>query len=133
MAKPNPENMSKWDSLVLAVATGVSIASWCKKTKTNRSTASKWQTEPEFPVAVAAIRRRILDEAIGRFTSAVGVIADGMIELAQIAVGEPTRLAAQKAVFENLIQMTNFAELEARIAALEAIAQNNPNPGDSNP
>jgi hypothetical protein len=119
MAKPNPENVSKYESLVLAVATGVSIADWCRKTRTNRSTASKWQMEPEFDQAVNAMRRRLLNEAIGKFTGAVCRVADGMVELAERATSEPTKLAAQKAVLENLVEMTEFAEVKKRLDTLE--------------
>jgi hypothetical protein len=119
MAKPSPSNESLYESLVLAVATGSTIAAWCKRTGTGRTTASGWQREPKFAEDVAKIRKMLLDEAVGKFTKAVSDVADGMIKLAGSATSEATKLAAQKAVLEHLIQLTEFAELKNRVEEIE--------------
>jgi hypothetical protein len=114
-----PHNKAKYESLVMAVATGISIIDWCKNTKTARSTVSEWQKDPKFDRDVAAIRKQMLNGAIGKFTGAVEEMADGMIELGKKATSEPTKLNAQRSVFENLIQMTEFAEVKKRLDSLE--------------
>lgn len=114
-----PQNKAKYDAVVMAVATGVSISDWCKSTKTNRSTVSTWQKDPSFDRDVATIRRQMLDGAVGRFTGAVEKIATGMIELADSATSEPTKLSAMRSVLEHLVQMTEFAEVKKRLDALE--------------
>src|SRR3954465_14151765 len=119
MAKPHPSNESLYESLVIAVATGSTIAAWCKRTGTGRTTVSGWQREPRFAEDVARIRSELLNEAVGKFTKAVSDVADGMIKLARSATSEATRLAAQKAVLENLVQLTEFAEIKQRIEAIE--------------
>jgi hypothetical protein len=125
-----PQNKAKYDALVMAVATGVSVIDWCKSTKVARSTASTWQRDPKFDRDVAAIRRQMLNEAVGKFTGAVGKVADGMIELAESASSEPTKLSAQRAVMENLIQMTEFGEVKKRLDSLEEWRRENER-GDS--
>jgi hypothetical protein len=114
-----PHNKAKYESLVIAVATGQSIINWCKDTKTPRSTVSVWQLDPKFERDVAALRRKMVNEAIGKFVASVGQVAEGMIKLAEQAASEPTKLAAQKAVMENLVQMSDFAELRKRLDDLE--------------
>jgi hypothetical protein len=114
-----PQNKAKYESLVMAVATGISIIDWCKNTKTPRSTVSVWQTDAKFERDVAAVRRQMLNAAIGKFTGAVEKVADGMIELAEKATSESTKLNAQRSVFENLIQTTEFAEVKKRLDSLE--------------
>lgn len=114
-----PHNKSKYDALVMAVATGVSIIDWCKQTKTSRTTVSSWQRDPTFERDVATIRRQMLNEAVGKFTGAVGKVADGMIQLAESATSEPTKLSAMRSVLEHLVQMTEFAEVKKRLDALE--------------
>jgi hypothetical protein len=114
-----PHNKAKYEALVMAVATGISVADWCKSTKTARSTASTWQEDPQFDRDVAAIRRQMLNQAVGKFTGAVNKVADEMIQLAESATSEPTKLSAQRAVMENLVQMTEFAEVKKRLDSLE--------------
>jgi hypothetical protein len=103
----------------MSVATGISIIDWCKQTKTPRTTVSEWQKDPCFDRDVAAIRRQMLNGAIGKFCGAVERVADGMIALAESASSEPTKLSAQRAVMENLVQMTEFSEVKKRLDALE--------------
>lgn len=114
-----PQNKSKYDAVVMAVATGVSIIEWCRQTKTCRSTVTTWQRDPKFDRDVAAIRRQMLNEAVGKFTGAVGKVADGMIELAESAASEPTKLSAMRSVLEHLVQMTEFSEVKKRLDSLE--------------
>jgi hypothetical protein len=114
-----PHNKSKYEALVMAVATGVSILDWCRQTGTARSTVSTWQKDPDFERDVATIRRQLLNEAIGKFTGAVTRVADGMIQMAESATSEPTKLSAQRAVMEHLVQMTEFHEIKKRLDSLE--------------
>lgn len=120
MAGPTMSNIAKYESLVIAVASGVSVSAWCRTHKTARSTVAKWQSKPEFASDVQACRRRMLDRVVGKFKRAVNRAADGMIKLAASASSEATKLAAQRAVLENLVQIREFAELNQRLDDLEA-------------
>jgi hypothetical protein len=120
LSHPSNSNKSKYDSCVLAVATGVPIAEWCRSTGTNRSTVSKWQADKKtWNRDVEAIRRQLLDGALGEFTGAVRAAAQGMTELAKSAASESTRLAVCRAVIQTLIETTEFAELKDRLSEIE--------------
>ena len=67
----SPHNKSKYDALVVAVASGVSIIDWCKQTHTARSTVSEWQKDPRFEKDVSRTRRKLLDAVVGLSTGAV--------------------------------------------------------------
>lgn len=119
MGRPNESNRSIYEACVLDVATGTSIAAFCRRTKTARSTVSRWQEDPQFTRDVDRLRRELLDQAVGKFSGAVTTIADGMINLAIEAASEAVKLAAQRSVIENLMAVTEFAELKARLEAIE--------------
>ena len=119
MARPNPSNVSLYQACVLATATGESTVSFCKRTRVCRATVCKWQAEPAFDRDLERLRRKMLDQAVGKFSGAVTTIADGMIKLAMEAVSEAVRLAAQRSVVENLIQVSEFAELKTRLESIE--------------
>lgn len=119
MAIPHTNNKAKYDALVISVAAGVSISEWCRKGGVPRSTVDQWTSEPTFTADVEARRREMLVEAIGKFTAAVGEIAEGMIGLARGAESEATKLAAQRAVMGHLVELTEFAELKKRLDAVE--------------
>src|SRR3954451_11408991 len=105
MAKPHPNNRLKYDALVISVAAGESISEWCRKGGVSRSTVDQWTADPQFTADVEARRRELLAEAIGKFTAAVGEIAEGMIALARGAESEATKLAAQRAVMGHLVEL----------------------------
>jgi hypothetical protein len=86
----------------------------------NRSTVLKWQADPAFPRDVERLRRRMLDQAVGKFAGSVSEIADGMIKLALDAASEGVKLAAQRSVVENLVAMSEFGEVKDRLSKLEA-------------
>jgi hypothetical protein len=75
---------------------------------------------PEFRSNVARVRAQILDRAIGRLTGAVSDVAAGMIELAKSADSEATMLAAQKAVIATLVEVTEYNEIRAKLAQIDA-------------
>jgi hypothetical protein len=119
MARPNPSNVSLYQACVLATATGESTVSFCKRTRVCRATVCKWQSDAEFARDVERLRRKMLDQAVGKFSGAVTTIADGMIKLAMEAVSEAVRLAAGRSVVENLMQISEFAELKTRLESIE--------------
>lgn len=119
MARSTHCNAEKYESLVSAAAMGVSPSKWCRQTVTAPATAAKWQSRPEFTKDVQAIRGKLLERAVGKFTGAVNSMADAMIKLAGSALSEPTRLSAQRAMMHNLIKITEFADLTRRIELLE--------------
>ena len=108
-----------YESLAPAAAIGVSPAKWCRQTETPLATAAKWQSKPEFKEDVQKARSRLLDRAVGKFTGAVNAMADAMIQLAGSALSQTTRLAAQRSFMQNLVKISEFADLTHRVDALE--------------
>jgi hypothetical protein len=120
MARSTNSDAAKYESLVMSMAKGVPVSDWCRLTKTARSTAAKCQSEPEFTSDVQEFHRKLLHLAVSKFTRAVNLVADGTIKLAGSALSEPTKLSAQRSMMQNLVKITEFADLEQRIKELEA-------------
>jgi hypothetical protein len=117
---PSPENSkSRKSQLALAIAQGTSIAVWARKNHVPNRTAFRWATEPKVRAAIESCRRRALDRAIGRLAKRVTWAADGIATLAKDAVSESVKLAALRAIFSNMMAVTEFAGLEQRITEIE--------------
>jgi hypothetical protein len=71
---------------------------------------------------VTAHRRRLIDAGLGKLTKHVGKAVAQIADLAAKAESESVRLAAARAILSELISISNFADLEARIADLESTA-----------
>ncbi|MFO0889894.1 MAG: hypothetical protein U0790_12225 [Isosphaeraceae bacterium] len=107
------------EDLALAIASGESVAAWCRRTGTATRTARTWAALPETKEKVREIRSRMVDEAIGRLTALVGEAVIGIGKLTR-AESESVRLAACRAILSDLLVIKSHAELESRIADLEA-------------
>ncbi len=73
--------------LAVAVAEGTAIAKWAASNEVPERTAYRWAAEPEMRSEIESIRRRALDEAIGRLARRATWAVDGIVEL-----GEERRL-----------------------------------------
>jgi hypothetical protein len=120
---PSKRNENRLNSLAFAVAAGRSVASWCGEHKIPKRTAYDWTKLPEFKVMVSAHRRRLIDVGLGKLTKHVGKAVAQIAELATSAESESVRLAAARAILSELIAIGNYADLEARVADLEARAE----------
>ena len=80
----------KYESLVAAAAMGVAPSKWCRQTETARAEADKWESKPDFTKDVQAVRGKLLERAIGKFTGAVNSVADAMINIAGSAFSTAT-------------------------------------------
>jgi hypothetical protein len=115
MAKPNESNKSRYDALVLAVASGVSVAKWCRSTRTPRKTVDDWMREPEFRAAVEGIRQQCRDEGIGVLTAAMREAAEGMVFLSKKSTSDQVKLSAQRAILD----VGSFETVQQRLKELE--------------
>ena len=118
---PNPEN-SRQDQrtqLIVAIAQGVSVAVWARTNNVPRRTAFRWASEAKVRASVESCRRRALDRAIGRMAKHVNWAANGIVKLARDAESESVRLAALRAIFSNMMAISEFAGLEGRMAQIE--------------
>ena len=115
--KKNPKLL---DELALDVANGGSIPAWAVKHKISERTVYSWTAKPEFRAMVAMHRRRITDAVVGLLARCAKKSVVQIATLADSASAEPVRLAAARAILTELVNISGFADLEARIAQLES-------------
>jgi hypothetical protein len=117
---PDSENsQSRKKLLALAIARGTSIAAWAHKNNVPKQTANRWASEPRVRATAESCRRRALDRAIGRMTRHVAWAADQIAELATDADSQSVQLAALRAIFSNMMAVSEFAALEERMTQIE--------------
>ncbi len=119
MTSPEKSPQSQKTKFVSAIAKGVSIREWAKKNEVPERTAYRWASDPRVKARVDKCRRRALDRAIGHMSHKVNWAARGITKLAKNAVSEPVRLAALRTIFSNMMDVTEFADLQDRMTQLE--------------
>ena len=97
----------------------MSVEKWASTNDVPERTAYRWAAQPEVRSEIESIRRRDLDEAIGRLAKRAAWAVDGIVGLGENAASESVRLSAFRAVMSDLIAVSNFAGLEVRVTALE--------------
>jgi hypothetical protein len=117
MSKINNQNRKA--ALALAMAGGGTVAAWARDHQVPERTARTWSNSPEVLDQVEAIRRQVLDRAIGRLCDHAIAAADQIARLAQDANSEAVRLQAARAVLADLMTVSNYAALEGRLAEVE--------------
>ena len=106
-------------NLAVAVAHGEPIKSWAEANNTSLHTAHRWASQPEFKRAVSGIRRRCADLAAGRLAGYANKAAQVMTNLAVNANSESVKLAAFRAIFSDMMAVSEFADLEDRMTEIE--------------
>ena len=105
--------------LAAAIAEGTAVVKWASSNEVSERTAYRWAAEPEVRSEIESIRRRALDEAMGRLAKRAIWAVDGIVQLGENAASESVRLSALRAVMSDFIAVSNFAGLEGRVAELE--------------
>jgi len=105
--------------LAVAIAEGTAVEKWASSNEVPERTAYHWAAQPEVRAEVESIRRRALDEAIGRLAKRATWAVDGIVELGGNAASESVRLSALRAVMSDFIAVSNFSGLERRVTELE--------------
>ncbi len=105
--------------LAVSIAEGTPVEKWASTNDVPERTAYHWAAQPDVRAEVESIRRRALDEAIGRLAKRVNSAVEGIVELGEHAASESVRLSALRAVMSDYIKVSNFAGLEGRINVLE--------------
>ena len=103
----------------LAIAGGESIAAWAQQNGVSERTAFYWAKDPKVRREVDACRRRVINQAIGRLTGMTTKSVDGITHLAQEAESESVQLRAWRAILADQMSVSNFSDLEYRMAELE--------------
>jgi hypothetical protein len=105
--------------LALATAQGMSTAEWASVYEVPVRTAYRWAADPEVRTEVESIRRRVLDEAIGRLANNSTQAVDRIVRLGKEATSDSVQLSANKAILSQYIAVSKYAGLEGRVAKLE--------------
>lgn len=109
----------KADLLALAAARGESIAEAARALGIAERTAYRWAGEDDFKARVDDLRRRLVNEAVGRLTAASGEAVAALREMLAPGVPPSARVAAARALLTGLIDLQNHVELAQRVAELE--------------
>jgi hypothetical protein len=120
----------KKTSLALAIAQGISVASWARQNKVARRTAYRWASEPKVRAAVNAYRTLAVDQAVGLMAKNVTSAARGIIDLAEDAKSESVRLTALRAILADMMAISNYAGLERRMAQIDEQIREQPGSTD---
>jgi hypothetical protein len=113
------------------LAAGWRVTDVAKECKASRVTLWTWTTQvPAFRARVDQLRKEITDRAVNRLADLLAGKALDVLEARLDARDEETGLPVStvgdvKAVAETLINLTNAADLKARIEALEESNQPN--------
>jgi len=123
------DNRPSKGDLAIALAAGRTAAAWAREHGTPARTARRWSREPEVRDQVERIRRRAVDRAVGVLTSQATTAARA---LAAIARDKETpagaRVAAARAVLQELLNVKEHQELAERVAELERRVARNATP-----
>lgn len=117
--------LSPRNAAIPLLARGLSTDAVGAQVGVNGRTVRTWREDPEFNAEVDAARKALLDESVAVLGAAVRKAADTAMAL----LDDPSasiRVRAVAEVFRALPALAGFAELESRIAALEAAQNNTP-------
>jgi hypothetical protein len=116
------KNETLINELAIATAIGADITRWSATHGITDRTARRWAKSPGFDGLVQEHRRVLVGAALGKLTSnaekAVGTIAKRLD-----SADERISLAAAGKYLDVLIRMHNHAELDRRMAVIEAQAR----------
>jgi hypothetical protein len=113
------DNRARQGSLALAIAAGRTVAAWAQDNQVPRRTAYRWARSREVLQLVQQIRRRAIDRAIGTLARHATAAAEEIGRISTKGETDAIKLAASRAVLADLMTVSNYATLEARVAALE--------------
>jgi hypothetical protein len=109
----------KKTQLALAIAQGVSVATWARGNEVPKRTAYRWASEPAVRATVESCRRRALDRAVGRMARRATWAVDQIVDLGANARSETVKLKALRAVMSDMMKVSEFSVLELRMTDIE--------------
>jgi hypothetical protein len=108
--------------LILALAAGANAAAAAKKAGCSRRTVFRRLGEPDFRRAVAQARGQILSRATAMLARTSTLAVKTLRKLLGDANASVQRMAA-RSVLDSLARLASQADVEERLAALEAVAE----------
>jgi hypothetical protein len=117
---PGPKRTPKLlDELALAIAQGVTVRQWALTNKVNERTASDWAKLPSVREQVNEMRRRFVDANVGMLVVLSPRATKELGTLLVSAKAPSIRLAAARTILDKVIDISNWADYEVRLAAIE--------------
>jgi hypothetical protein len=110
------------DALLLALACGATVEAAARQCDLTERTVYRRLREPAFKTRLQELRADMVRRSAGLLTAAAGEAVRTLLALQKDATPPAVRLGAARAVLEIGIKVRELADLETRIAALEAQA-----------
>lgn len=109
-----------FEPLAAAVASGLTIKAAAKVVKCAEATAYHVSADDDFRRRVSQIRTEAVVGAVGKLSEMAARAVDTLGELLDASNDPQIRLNASKAILATVAPMAEFAELRARIDAIES-------------
>jgi hypothetical protein len=126
------------DALLLALASGASIAAAAQQAQCSESTVRRRLNDAAFRARVHAARSEMVQAAVGRLATLGTIAADELDRLIREGKDDNVKLGAARAVFshmlsghEHAVLTEQLAELRRKVEELEHAPGNNPQSGEA--
>lgn len=106
--------------LLMALACGATIESAARSAGLSTTTAYRRMRDPEFTAELQKVRADMVQRTAGMLTGAAGEAVKTLLALQASTIPHAVRLGAARAILELGVKLRETAELEERIAAVEA-------------
>src|SRR5262245_24669273 len=111
---------ARQERVAACLASGYTKVRASRECRVGTTTIDRWMEMPAFRERIADLRKELTDRAIGRLAEMMaGAAADTLAKLLD-AASDSVRLDTVKAVYDLFVNVTNAAQLKARIEQLEA-------------
>lgn len=108
------------DALVLALASGKSVAAAARQCGVCERTVYRRLADPAFRKQLTAVRADLVTRTAGKLTAAGLTAVQTLLDLQKADMPPAVRLGAAKAVLEAGVRLREGEQLEARVTELEA-------------
>ena len=109
------------DALLLALACGATVEVAARQCSVSPRTVYRRLAEPDFKQRLFGVRADMVSRTAGTMTAASSEAVKTLLGLMQASTPATVRLGAARALLELGVKLREAVELEARIAALEAL------------
>jgi len=115
------------DTVRMALACGATVAAAARKAGLSERTVYRWQAKPAFRQQVDQVRNELRQRTSGMLAGAGMASVKTLVDLQQDgAAGPAVRRGAARDLLTLSLRFRESAELEQRLAALEAQVLNRP-------
>jgi hypothetical protein len=113
-------NQSQFEMCALAVAAGSSVGRWARENKVHERTAYGWSMKPEFKALVSGHRDRIINRSVGILVKHSTAASRELARLIKNGTNDSIKLAASRAILDQMIAVSNHAESSKVLAEMQA-------------